>query len=126
MDSLRADLSYAFRTLVQRPAFTIVAVLMLALGIGASATIFSVVYGVLLRPLPHNQPDRLLAVFEVNTRGTWSPLADPNFDDFRDLNHSFEAMAKYTDLVMPVSGGSEPARTHGAYVSADFLKVFHV
>jgi predicted permease len=99
---------------------------MLALGIGTSTTIFSVVYGVLLRPLPYNQPDRILAIFEVNTRGTWSALADPNFNDFREQNHSFEAMAKYAAVDMSVSGGSQPLRTKGAYISADFLKVFHV
>ena len=72
---------------------TLVAVFTLALAIGATTAIFSVVYGVLLRPLPFPAPDRLMAIWEVNHRGTFSRLADPNFDDFRDRNHTFNAMS---------------------------------
>lgn len=98
----------------------------LALAIGAATSIFSVVYGVLLRPLPFNEPDRIMAIFEVNTVGHWSHLADPNFDDFRDQSQSFEAMAKYTDYETSVSGTTQPIRTAIGVVSAGFLKVFRV
>ena len=59
-------------------------------------------YGVLLRSLPYPAPDRLTAVWEVNSRGNYARLADPNFEDFRDRNRSFAAVAKYNDRVMSV------------------------
>src|SRR5690242_10390838 len=93
--SVGSDCRYGVRQLRKNPGATAVMVLTLALGIGATTAIFSVVYGVLLRPLPYANSDRIMAVFEVNSKGTWSRLADPNFDDFRDQNHSFQAIAKY-------------------------------
>jgi len=120
------DVRYGLRQLVKNPGFTAVAVLTLALGIGATTAIFSVVYGVLLRPLPYPDPDRIVAVFEVTSKGRPSRLADPNFNDFRDQNRSFQAIAKYTDYVVSVSGGSQPTRTRVAPVSPDFLRVFGV
>jgi predicted permease len=120
------DFRYALRQLRKNLGFTAVAVLTLALGIGVTTAIFSVVYGVLLRSLPYTEPNRIMAVFEVNTRGTWSRLADPNFDDFRDQNHSFQAIAKYSDNIASVSGASQPTRSMVASVSPDFFKVFRV
>ena len=126
METILLDLRHALRILRRSPGFTSVAVLTLGLAIGATTAIFSVVYGVLLRPLPYTEPDRIVAIFEVNTKGTWSRLADPNFDDFRDQSHSFEAIAKYSDNVSSVSGGSEPTRSLVASVSPGFLNVFRV
>src|SRR6476661_4948630 len=108
MENLVQDIRYSLRQLRKRLAFTAVAVITLALGIGASTAIFSVVYGVLLRPLPYDDPNRIMAIFEVNTKGTWSRLADPNFDDFRDQNHSFEAIAKYSANIASVAGAVQP------------------
>ncbi len=126
MGTLIQDLKYGLRQLRRNPGFTAVAVLTLALGIGATTAIFSVVCGVLLRPLPYADPSRIMAVFEVNTWGAWSRLADPNFDDFRDQNHSFQAIAKYSDNMASVSGASQPTRSKVASVSPDFFKVFRV
>jgi putative ABC transport system permease protein len=126
METILQDLRHALRLLRRSPGFTSVAVLTLALAIGATTAIFSVVYGVLLRPLPYSEPDHIMAIFEVNTTGTWSRLADPNFDDFRDQSHSFEAIAKYSGGVSSVSGGSEPTRSTVAFISPDFLNVFRV
>ena len=126
MNSLIQDLRYALRQLRKNPGLTAVSVITLALGIGATTAIFSVVYGVLLRPLPYSDPSRIMAVFEVNTRGTWSRLADPNFDDFRNQNHSFQVIAKYSDNIASVSGASQPTRSVVASVSPDFFKVFRV
>ena len=126
MRSVLSDCRYALRQLRKNPGFTAVAVLTLALGIGATTAIFSVVYGVLLRPLPYSEPNRIMAVFEVTSKGRPSRLADPNFDDFRDQNRSFQAMAKYSDYVASVSGASQPTRTTVAGVSPGFLKVFGV
>ena len=126
MTGLYQDLRYALRQLRKTPGFTAVTVITLALGIGATTAIFSVVYGVLLRPLPYPDPSRIMAVFEVNTKGTWSRLADPNFDDFRNQNHSFQVIAKYSENIASVSGASQPTRSVVASVSPDFLKVFRV
>src|SRR5262245_54651823 len=93
--SMLADCRYGARRLARSPGATFVTVFTLALGIGAATAIFSVVYGVLLRPLPYSDPNRIMAVFEVNSRGSWVRLADPNFDDFHEQNHSFRSLAKY-------------------------------
>jgi putative ABC transport system permease protein len=126
MESLFQDLRHALRLLRRSPAFTAVSVFTLALAIGATTAIFSVVYGVLLRPLPYPNPDRIMAIFEVNTRGAWSRLADPNFDDFRDQNHSFQAIAKYSAEIASVSGGSQPTRSMVATVSPGFFEVLRI
>src|SRR5260370_7142793 len=98
----------------------------LALGIGATTAIFSVAYSVLLKPLPYADPDRVVSVCEVQPKGGWNRLADPNFDDFRDQSHSFDAIAKYTAYTAAVSGGSQPTRSMVAHVSPEFLRVFRV
>lgn len=124
--SVWADCRYAVRQMRKNPGTTAILVFTLGLAIGATTAIFSVVYGVLLRPLPYHEPNRILAIFEVNTRGTWSHLADPNFDDFRDGNHTFAAIAKYGETVASVSGGSQPTRTTISNVTPQFLAVFGV
>jgi predicted permease len=126
MQTLLQDLRYGARSLAKNKAFTAVAVLTLALGIGATTAIFSVVYAVLLRPLPYRDSNRIVAVFEVNSKGGWSRLADPNYDDFRDQSRAFQAIAKYNSYVASVSGASQPTRTTVAHVSSDFLKVFGI
>ena len=126
MPTLLQDLRHAFRILRRSPGFTAVSVVTLALAIGATTAIFSGVYGVLLRPLPYNDPHRIMAIHEINTRGTWSRLADPNFDDFRDQNRTLEAIAKYSANITSVSGGSQPTRTMVGAVTAEFLRVFRV
>ena len=125
-ESLAADGRYALRQLRKSPGFTALAIVTLALGIGATTAIFSVVYGVLLQPLPYPDPDRIVAVFEVTSKGRPSRLADPNFDDFRDQSRSFQAIAKYSRLEASVAGASEPTRTRVAYVSPAFLRVLGV
>ncbi len=124
--SVFSDCRYGLRQLRKNPGATSVMVFTLALAIGATTAIFSVVYGVLVRPLPYTDANRIMAVFEVNSNGGWSHLADPNFDDFRDQNRSFQAIAKYNDNVVSVSGTSQPTRTTVAGVSPGFLKVFGV
>jgi predicted permease len=126
METLLHDVRHAVRLLRRSPGFAAVSVLTLALAIGATTAIFSVVYGVLLRPLPYHNPNRVMAIFEVNPSGGWSRLADPNFDDFRDQSRSFQAIAKYSANIASVSGSAQPTRTMVASVSPDFLKVFAV
>src|SRR5438477_7858603 len=124
LHSVISDCRYGFRQLRKNPGATAVMIFTLALAIGATTAIFSVVYGVLLRPLPYTDADHIMAVFEVNSKGGWLHLADPNFDDFRDQNRSFQAIAKYNQDVVSVSGASQPSRIMVAGVSPDFLKVF--
>ena len=126
LEDLARDLRHAVRTLRRNPGFTMVAVFTLALGIGMTTAIFSVVYGVLLRPLPYADPDRIVAIFEVTSKGRLSALADPNFNDFRDQSRSFQAIAKYGGTPATVSGPSPPTRAIVGRVSPDFLKVFGV
>ena len=126
MTSFWLDLRHAARVLVKQAGVTSIAILTLGLGIGATTAIFSVVYGVLLRPLPYPRPDRLAAIWEVNHRGTRSRLADPNFDDFRDRNRTFTVMAKYTEWVTSIAGAGEPTRTTVAAVTKDFFTVIGV
>ena len=120
------DLKYALRTLFKSPAFTIVAVLTLALGIGASTAIFSVLDAVLLRPMPYPNQERLVEVSELNQSGRGMPFAEPNFDDLVARNHSFEAVAAYTRSPDAVAGGIEPVRTNLSGVSPDFFRVLGV
>src|SRR3954469_21537620 len=126
MNRLLQDLRYALRQLGRSPGFSAVAILTLALGIGATTAIFSVVYGVLLRPLPYADPNRIVAIYEIEPSGRHNRLADPNFDDFRDQSHSFQAIAKYSAYTAAVSGGSEPTRSIVAHVTPQFLRVFRV
>jgi putative ABC transport system permease protein len=124
--SVLSDCRYGFRQLRKNSGTTAVMIFTLALAIGASTAIFSVVYGVLLRPLPYTNANRIMAVFEVTSKGRPSRLADPNFDDFRDQNRSFQAIAKYNNYVTSVSGAVQPTRTMIAHVSSEFLRVFGV
>ncbi|HXN99723.1 MAG TPA: ABC transporter permease [Candidatus Acidoferrales bacterium] len=126
IETLLQDLRYALRMLARNLGFTAVAVLTLALSIGATTAIFSVVYGVLLRPLPYRDSSRIMSIFEINPEGHRSHLADPNFDDFRDQNRSFQTIAKYGENVVSVSGARQPTRTSIANVSPDFLQVFGI
>jgi len=126
LHSVRSDCLYGLRQLRKNLGATAVMVFTLALAIGAATAIFSVVYGVLLRPLPYTDANRIMAIFEVTSKGRPSRLADPNFDDFRDQNRTFRAIAKYNDNIASVSGTSQPTRTAVAGVTPDFLKVFGV
>src|SRR6476660_10542682 len=94
------DIRYGLRQLIQHPGFTIIAILTLALGIGANTAIFSVVNAVLLKPLPFPAPDELVAVGGIDLNETASPprldsMCYPDFFDFREQNRSFSGMAAY-------------------------------
>src|SRR5437868_3137117 len=120
------DLKYAFRTLVKSPAFTVVAILTLALGIGASTAIFSVLDAVLLRPLPYPNQERIVELRELDEKGHGMSFAEPNFNDLRSRSHSFDAVARYATGPEAVVGGSEPVQTNVCAVSADFFRVLGV
>jgi putative ABC transport system permease protein len=126
MSGFWQDVRFAARMLSRNPGVTAVMIFTLALAIGATTAIFSVVYGVLLRPLPYSGADRIVAVSEVNSNGQPSRLADPNFDDFRDQSRSFQSVAKYSAYPVSVSAAAQPARTTVAAVTPQFLTVFGV
>jgi predicted permease len=126
MSTLFQDLKYGLRMLAKNPGFTAVAVVTLALGIGATAAIFSVVYGVLLRPLPYAQPDRLLELHEVNSHGGLMNFADPNFADVRVSSQALDGVAEYAAWLESVAGTSEPTRTMTASISRDFFPLLRV
>jgi putative ABC transport system permease protein len=119
MDELIQDLRYGLRTVLASPGFAIVAVITLALGIGANTTIFSVVHGVLLEPLPYDEPEELVWVRELrNQGGTMSP-AFANFRDWHAESSSFSDIFVYTQGSTTVLGGDEPVTAMVANVSVD-------
>src|SRR5262245_57716657 len=117
------DFKYALRILRQRPAYATVAVLSLALGIGACTAIFSVVDAVLWRSLPFPQAERIISVREVDAKGRQITFAHPNFLDLRARNKTLDGAAEYAAFGVTILGGSEPVQARGAYVSQDFFKV---
>ena len=126
MGDVWQDVRYAVRGLVRTPGFTAVALVTLALGIGANTAIFSVVNGVLLSPLPYESPDELVAIHERSARGDEWSVAWGNFRDWRSEARSFRAMAAYGAGTTTVRGGGEPVWATVATVSEDFWKVFPV
>ena len=129
MDTLGKDFRYALRTLLNARAFTVVAVLTLALGIGANTAMFSVVNAVLLRPLPFPQPERLMSLTTMNWRhGAPSPnaISYPDYLDYRSGNRSFEQIASYYDDNLALTGHGEAAMLRGQIVGAGLMKVLGV
>lgn len=123
METFIKDIRFGVRSLLKRRGFTSIAVLTLALGIGACTAIFSVVDGVLLRSLPYPESERLVELREVNAKGKAISFAEPNFLDVRDRSHTLEGVAEYSGGTTTVTGGSEPARAITSRVSGDFFRV---
>ncbi|MGH9159093.1 MAG: ABC transporter permease [Vicinamibacteraceae bacterium] len=119
------DLRYAIRTLTRAPGFVFIAILTLALGIGANTAIFSVVNAVILRPLPYPEPDRLVSVQSRDTRGTPHPaaLSYPTFFDFRRDNRVFEHIVCFRDTQLTLTGSGRPVQLRGVIVSSDLFSV---
>ncbi len=124
--TLAQDLRYGVRMLWRNPGFSLIAIFTLALGISATTAIFSVVYGVLLRPLPYDRPDQLVQIWEKDSKGNQMPLADPNFEDLRSQNRSLQGLAEFGAGLESVSGGSEPKRLMVATVSSEFFPIMRV
>jgi putative ABC transport system permease protein len=126
LETLFQDLRFALRQFSKNPGFAAIAIFTLALGIGATTAIFSVVYGVLLRPLPYPKPNQIVRLWEVSSEGTRMSFADPNFGDIRSQARSLQGLAEYGAWVQSVSGGSVPTRTMTGTVSHDFFSVIGV
>jgi putative ABC transport system permease protein len=128
MDGLWQDLRHAVRTLSRSPGFTAVAVLTLALGIGANTTIFSVVRAVLLRPLPLPEPERVVRVWEADPKRGWNQfsVSQPNFRDWVAEAKGFEHLGAFQGTAFHLTGGGEPERVAGALASASLFQVYGV
>jgi putative ABC transport system permease protein len=125
-DAVVNDARYALRALARSPGFALAGVMTLAVGIGANAAIFSVVNGVLLKPLPYEDAEGLAYVSERNNRGGTMSVAWANFADWHEQNGSFRALAAYGSGTTTVIGGDRPLSLPVASVSADFWRVFRV
>jgi putative ABC transport system permease protein len=136
MDSLIQDIRYAVRSLLARPAFTVVAAMTLALGIGANSAIFSVVNAVLLKPLPYREPDRIVQFWETNPLKGWTQasVAPANFFDWEQQSSSFEEMAAYMGsdtkdaglADLQLTGSGEPERVKTLFVTGNIFSVLGV
>jgi putative ABC transport system permease protein len=128
MSTLWQDLRYGVRMLLRKPGFTLIAVITLALGIGANTAIFSVVYAVLLRPLPYPESERLMMINSTDlTRGIANfGVSLPDFREWRTRNRSFEGMAAFSTNNYNISGDEVPERVVGAIASTDLFKTMGV
>ena len=128
MTTLMQDLRYGIRMLAKNPGFTAVALITLALGIGANSAIFSVVDAVLLRPLPYRDSERLVMVWATNVRQglTRDVTSYPDFTDWRNQSRCFERMAAFAGRYFDLTGMDEPERIVGLRVSVDLLPLLQV
>lgn len=133
MDAVWRDLRYGFRTLLRTPGFTAVAILSLALGIGANTAIFTLTNAVFLKPLPVEDPARVLQVFTVDHATTVTapnlartPMSFPNYRDFRDLNHVFSGLAAFLPIGVTLTGRGEPQPETAMLVSANYFDLLGV
>ncbi|HJQ31314.1 MAG TPA: ABC transporter permease [Pyrinomonadaceae bacterium] len=122
LETLRQDVRFGVRTMRKNRGFTAVAVLTLALGIGANTAIFSVVNAVLLRPLPYRDPARLVTVLHDG----WAPVAPANFLDWREQSHSFESMAAAQSWSLTMTGRDQPEQLNVLQTSAEMFHVLGV
>jgi putative ABC transport system permease protein len=126
LETLFQDLRFGLRTLRKSPGFTAVALLTLALGIGANTAIFSVVYGVLLRPLPYKDASRLVVLNETTPRVGPVSVSYPNFLDWRAQSRGFSEMAAVGQVAFNLGGIAQPESIHGETVSPNFLAMMGV
>ena len=124
--NLLQDFRYGFRVLWKNRIYAVVSLLTLAIGIGASTAIFSVVNGVLLRPLPYPKPEQIVRVWEANAQGRTMQFSDPNIEDVRAQVHALQGLAAMSSREATVSVGNAPDRVRVAHVSADFFPVIGV
>jgi putative ABC transport system permease protein len=126
METMWQDVRFGVRMLLKKPVFTAIAVLALALGAGANTAIFSVVNGVLLRPLPYKDPEKLVRLGEWSKQVPGMSISYPNFKDWRERNRVFEGLAATQFDSYNLTGGDEPERLQGRNVSYNFFDVLGV
>jgi putative ABC transport system permease protein len=123
METLLKDIRYGIRGLLKRPAFTAVAIITLALGIGANTAIFSVVNAVVLRPLPYAEPDRLMTLWETMPGTDRRSVGPGNFVDWRTQNQTFQDMAAAFYANFNLTSDGEPDRIDGATITSNYMSV---
>jgi putative ABC transport system permease protein len=126
MGTLLQDLKYAARGLRKNPGFAAIAILTMALGIGANTAIFSVVNAVLLRPLPYPEPGRLVQIYTREREGVRFSLSYPDYEDIRGLGQAFSGVAAYTTSQFNFTGKGDPREIQGAYATSDLFSVLGV
>jgi predicted permease len=126
MGTLIEDVRYGLRMLRKNPGFTVVAVLTLALGIGANTAVFSIVNGVLLNSLPFPDPDKLVTLFESKPNFKEGSISYPNFLDWQRENHAFGSIAAYRPGSFSLTGSGEAEQVRGEMVSANFFSILGV
>ena len=126
MSLLLGDVRHAWRLLRRQPAFTVVAILTLALGIGATTAVFTVVNGVLLRPLPYRDPSRLVTLFYGHQGGVSPWISPPNVRDYVGPSDAFAEAASVAPITVNMTGLGDPERLQGARVSWNYFNVLGV
>jgi MacB-like periplasmic core domain len=126
LESFLQDLRYGARMLAKSPGFALIAILTLALGIGANTAIFSVVNGVLINPLSFPNSDQLVSIFTKMPNFNNGSISYPNFEDWRRMNRTFTDMAAYRSAGFNLTGHGEPERVTGEMVSAGFFEILGV
>ena len=126
LESFFQDLRYGARMLVKSPSFAAIAILTLALGIGINTAVFSVVNGVLLKPLPYPHPEQLVALAESKPNFDRGSISYPNFRDWQRDNHSFSAMAITRTSAFILTGHGEAEQIRGDFVSSDFFPILGI
>jgi putative ABC transport system permease protein len=128
MNTLWQDLRYGARMLLKQPGFSLIAVITLALGIGANTAIFSVVNAVLLRPLPYKEPERLMTVWEtfIHLGNVQNPVAPSNFNDWREQSRSFEDLVAYSTNPVSLTEAGEPEKATALYSGDGLLRLLGV
>lgn len=126
MEKLIQDLHYALRQLRKSPGFACAAILILALGIGGTSAIFSVLNPVLFEPLPYPHANRIMTIWYSGSDGEWVPQAFHTYREVAERNHSFEALAVMKPWQPTLSGGEQPERIDGQRVSAGYFRVLGV
>src|ERR1700731_179158 len=121
METLLQDVRYGVRMLLKSPGFTVVAVVTLALGMGANTALFSVIDGVLLSPLPFPQPEQLVMLHENKPNFEGGSVSYPNFRDWQKDNHTFSSLAVGRVYAFSLTGIGEAEQVGGEFVSSDFF-----
>src|SRR5262245_1786217 len=126
MNTIWQDLRYSMRMLLKKPGFTLIAMLTLALGIGANTAIFSVVNAALIRELPYHNSDRLIVLSPTTTGGVRDLMSLDEMREVQSRAQSLEDMAGLMTQSVNLTGGERPDRVRGAYVTANFFQAFNI
>src|SRR6202050_2972814 len=126
MDAFWSDVKFGVRVLLRSPGFTLIAIATLALGIGANTALFSLVNGILLKPLRFPQADRLVTLYQHKPQFEYGSISYPNFLDWQRDNQTFQSVAAYRPDDFSLSGLGEPQRINGVMVSANFFPTLGV